>query len=345
MTIKIRYDGYSSDLSHPGDRRRVGILTKDSDFEIVSPSASDYDVTLLSCNADFKKYLSTEFRKPILIDLIDGYLALRGKYLQDILRNIIRSASNKSRFSDFTYTNHLARSLRVSDGCIVPSPEIRDQAIPFSNSVDIILDNHMELQGVKYDDKSSGILWEGFGSNLKHLKECSPVLENLLEKYDMNLHVVTEKTFYKYGNRFIKVETSEFLKKIMPKAYKRVTFHNWSVENMKSVAQHCKFAIIPIDQNDVFARSKCENKLLAMWSLGLPTYTSETHAYERVLKSVGLEDCLIKRAKWKASLEGAITNKARLNQVRNIGMEFIAQNHLEDNLKEKWRSVFRRHLK
>jgi hypothetical protein len=60
---------------------------------------------------------------------------------------------------------------------------------------------------------------------------------------------------------------------------------------------------------------------------------------------VGLEDCLIKRAKWKATLEGAITDKARLNQVRNIGMEFIAQNHLEDNLKEKWRSVFRRHLK
>jgi hypothetical protein len=344
MTIRIRYHGYSEDLSHPGDRRRIGILQKDKNFEIVAPNTGKYDITLLSSNANFSRYITSESNSPVVIDLIDGYLAQKDKVLQDYARNFLRSFNGKSRYSDLKYSCHIKRYLSLADGCVVPSIEIKNQAIQFSKNIDIILDNHAELLPIRYNPKSSGILWEGFGSNLKHLRECSEDLAKILNEFDMTLYVVSEESFFRFGNKIGKKETSEYLKELFPSVHHRVKLQMWNVDNLRATAEECKLAIIPINAGDAFGRSKCENKLLAMWTLGLPTLTSDTPAYKRVMKEASQEDSSVTSRGWKSALTKALGNQEILVNMRRSGVNYVLENHQEGQLIQKWRAAITSYL-
>jgi hypothetical protein len=345
MTIKIRYHGYSEDLSHPGDRRRIGLIEKDPNFKLVPAEAKDFDITFLSSNANLSKYSSPKSSSPFVIDLIDGYLALEGKYIEDMARNVFRSLRGKSNFLDLTYSRHIARNLKKASGCVVPSQEIKNLALKYAPRADIILDNHAELNLIKYNPESRGILWEGFGSNLKHLKECSSDLSRVLIENDATLHLVTDEYFYLFGNNIRKVKTEDFVKSIFFETYNRIKLHRWSVENLESVASECKLAIIPINQDDEFGRSKCENKLLAMWTLGIPTLTSDTPAYKRVLKESNQEDSIVASGNWRVALAKAISGDQSLIEMRSKGIDYVKRNHQESQLLDKWRQTIYSYLK
>jgi hypothetical protein len=344
MTIRIRYHGYSEDLSHPGDRRRIGILQKDKDFEIVAPNTGKFDVTVLSSNANFSRYLPSESNAPVVIDLIDGYLAQKNNVMQDYARNFLRSFNGKSRYFDLKYSSHIKKNLSLAHGSVVPSIEIKNQAIKYSRNIDIILDNHSELLPIRYNPKASGILWEGFGSNLKHLQECSEDLTKILNEFDMRLYVLSEESFFRFGNKIGKIETSEYLKELFPSVYHKVKFQMWNVENLKAIAEDCKLAIIPINTGDTFGRSKCENKLLAMWTLGLPTLTSDTPAYQRVMKEASQENSSVSCGGWQSALAKVLGNEEILENMRSSGVNYVLENHQESQLIEKWRAAITSYL-
>lgn len=339
MKTKIRYLGYSSDLSHPADRRRIVTLTKDKNYELVDSTASNYDVTILTLNAQLDKFFTQNEKKPILIELVDGYLADKGRLVKGIVRNMLHNSFSFSSLRDITYTRYLQRILHKADGVIVSSEEIKSQVKRFNKNTFVILDNHSELKPIEYELKSTGILWEGFGSNLKHLLKISSELDEFLHCNEINLHLVTQKSFRKYANRFFKVNTFDLIEDCFPKSANRVFIHEWTIENLRKAAEECRIAIIPISQDDPFALSKCENKLLSMWTLGLPTITSFTPSYSRVMTLSGQPQSIVNEMDWGVRLRTLWENQELLVDMRNRGQRYVGQTHVEHILLDKWREV------
>jgi hypothetical protein len=119
-SIKVGYVPYSKDLQHPGDRRRIVIWAdaNEATLEIHEPLNSD--LLILSNGANFNYWIK-KFNKPIVLDLVDGYLGEKPGWPKDFLRNLIRSISGRSNFLDFTYTRALKKACRNSDAVIVAS--------------------------------------------------------------------------------------------------------------------------------------------------------------------------------------------------------------------------------
>jgi hypothetical protein len=341
MTIKIRYAGYSTDFSHPADRRRIGILLSDKNVEILPSRAQEFDLSILSSNSNYSKFFGQPRSKPIYIDLVDGYLAHGQNVFGDAARNLMRSAFGKSDFTSLKYTTHIKKALKKATGCIVPSEEIASQVAPFNKNIQIIADSHSEFKSIEYDDRSDGILWHGFGTNLKHLLEIAPQIDSFLELNNLRLKVVTQLNFYGFGNRFVRINSVESLVRSFPKSFKQIDFLPWSKENLIEAASKSRFAIIPIAENDAFAMAKSENKLLEMWTLGVPTITSRTHSYKRVFDSINQSENCIENSQWFNALSELGRDGVRLRYMRKIGMEYIRSCHTDEILISKWKEFLK----
>ena len=83
--LKIGYVPYSADLSHPGDRRRIGTWSKTrrNDLQLEDPTESD--LLVLSAAANFDFWINKS-KQPVILDLVDGYLGEEPLFIRDLLR-------------------------------------------------------------------------------------------------------------------------------------------------------------------------------------------------------------------------------------------------------------------
>jgi len=337
---RIRYVGHSPDLSHPADRRRIGLLADTEEFEIVSPTSINFDYTLLTPNANLTRYLKNKQGRPVYLDIVDGYLSTARNPLEDLARNILRSYQKKSSLGSITYTNHLKRSIREADGCVVASVEQLSSIRHLNQNISVISDCHMELSRIIYNPKMCGILWQGFGSNLKHLLHIAPELDLVIQKNDLSLFVMTERRYKKFGNLIYNQETMKLLRRKFPKSFERVEFVDWSIPNFTKTAEKSGLGIIPITPDDKFAQMKAENKLLELFSIGLPVLTSETPAYKRVFDEVGQGDNCVSEGKWGERIEAVMSDSGKRVKMQMAGSDYIRSFHQKKSKVEKWRRVF-----
>ena len=73
--LRIAYEPFSNDLSHPGDRRRVAFWAERRGHTLTTNLSEKADVIILSERADFGAFALKAPGTPIILDLIDGYLA------------------------------------------------------------------------------------------------------------------------------------------------------------------------------------------------------------------------------------------------------------------------------
>ena len=347
--MRIKYIGYSDDLSHPADRRRSAILMKSLDIEFVGNSEKSYDAIVLSGNANFYKNIRNESR-PIVIDLVDGYLNGETSLLKDISRNLLRSRYGKSEAKFLTYTRHIEYALSRADAVVVPSIELAKLIYPFCGNVFVIPDDHSELQHenpeevMQVQNNSRSFLWEGFGSNLKHLFSIAPQLDELLGNTQHELIIVSERFLYRWGNVLGKKDTLKQIETHFPLSFSKVRFMDWSLVNIKLAAKISKFAIIPISKNDLFASLKSENKLLSAWSMSLPVFVSPTDSYLRMLNLLELNGMAVSE-NWGSAVGTALEKGSDLIQVRARISEYIRLSHTQEELLGKWRYVLNSVLK
>jgi hypothetical protein len=130
----IGYVPYSADLSHPGDRRRIGTWSKacENELKLVDPTHSD--LLVLSAGANFNYWLKRS-KQPVILDLVDGYLGEEPIFIKDFGRNLIRSFKGKSSYSAITFTRALRDACRKADAVIVASSEQAKQVIHIKGKI------------------------------------------------------------------------------------------------------------------------------------------------------------------------------------------------------------------
>ena len=353
--IRVGYVPHSKNLLHPADRRRLVIWANEKQTELIIDNPLTSDVLVLSNAANFGYWLKRA-KQPIILDLVDGYLGENPSLWKDIARNIVRSLRGTSDIRWLTYTRHMRAACRKCAGIIVASPEQRDLLLPFNKNIYVILDDHSEIDAaitmnsflpVSFTEIQDipRIFWEGFGYTIKHFKFMAKELDNFLSEFKWGMYLVTVEEFPRWGGYIGKIRTRELIKKIFPLSWRQIEILPWSLENLAMYAEKSKFAIIPIDSNDGFAKLKSENKLLSMWTLGLPTLCTDIPSYLRVTTAAKQRGSSINHGDWYNSLLRFSDNLGHLQELKRQNLLYLTKNHGHSNLVAQWNYAIHSALK
>ena len=345
VSLRIGYVPLSEDLQHPGDRRRIQIWANSKNLVLQTQQPLDSDLLILSSGANFNYWIKRT-KKPVILDLVDGYLGEEPGWIKDVGRNIVRSINSKSNLLDITYTRAIKKGCAASTAVIVATPEQRESVLKYNKNVYVILDDHSELRRNADQEESNikkYIFWEGFGYTLKHFKTISIELDDFLSKNDYSLSLLTNVTFARWGGYLGRVNTAKLMRRWFPKSFRKIEIVPWTLKNVKSYASQSIFAIIPIDTKDKFANLKPENKLLGLWTLDLPVLFSDTLAYKRVAMKAGIDSACITSNNWAFALENYKTFLDGKNS--QLASKYLSNFHSKEVLIEKWDLVIKDALK
>ena len=339
--MRVGYVPYSKDLSHPADRRRLAFWAQQVGIELNVSSPLESDILILSNAANFG-YWIRRAKQPVIIDLVDGYLAEKSNFLQDILRNFSRSLAGQSGFHWVSYKFHIRVACQRSAAVIVASPEQRDLVLPFNSQTYVILDSHAEVSNFaqhnsgENTNNSQQLFWEGFGYTLKHFEVIAEELDQFLFDSGWGMYMVTQSEFPRWGGYIGKVHTQKEVRKLFPKSWHAIRIIPWSIENLRTYSELATIGLIPLNQSDLFANMKSENKLLSMWQLNLPVLFSPTPAYLRVASMANVEIGVVQLREWYKKLIYLSENPEVVDNLKLKGHHYVDKYHTTEVLIRSW---------
>lgn len=337
------YDSYSDDLSQIADRRRIGLWIGRKEYEIFDSNHDPIQVKIIRPLTD--PYLISGLPKEtrIVLDLVDGYLVENVSTIKDYLRYFLRTSKPKSLIHPKKFSESLKYICANADLIVVASDEQAEIAKKINSNIRVIRDSHEELGQPMYIERPPkreryNIFWEGLGFTLFHFKEVAPELTNFLISTNSLLHLVTNKSFPRYANRFGNVDSKNLIKKLFGPASSRVQIYEWNPEMVKKISKKCDFGVIPIRADDSFARLKPENKLLIYWRLGLPTLFSDTPAYVRVASKIGMDDYGVESGAWGRKLFEFSQKDFDATKMQEV-QRYLLEYHSEAIILEQWKQA------
>lgn len=343
----------SPDFKHPADRRRYimyfnryGIHYEVADF------ATSYDAVYISISADlnlwsgYRAAQAALGKSPrVVFDLSDSYMT--ADPVSDRLRAVYHYLSRRTQTLTLSYKETLRRMIAGSDVVLCGSEEQKATLAPLHQNVVVMRDyfgqdirarkNSLDLA----NKDELHLFWEGFShGNLSIFRKLRDILRGCTQRR-IHLHIVTDSTYCRLGTAHLCRPTYVVLEEVF--AGSGIDFHlyDWNAATFSSIAAACDIALIPIPDDDPVMRNKPENKLLLLWSIGLPTITSPTPSYTRVMNSVGADDLICTTSDdWRrALLSFADSPQRRIQHMHAAGA--YAQAHCsEDVLLEAWDRVF-----
>jgi hypothetical protein len=335
------------DFDHPADRRRYIFYfrRKGIDFETADPSRS-YDAVYISLTGDLNEWCRYKARHPqslVIFDLSDSYLMASA--LSDRLRAIFHYVSRRTRTLRWSYKRTLLDMMQASDVVLCGSEEQKELLAKLHPNVVVMRDFFgfdLNVKKESYRLSAPGtlnVLWEGFShGNIRAFEMLRDVLATI-DDFRVKLHVVTDSRYCRFGAKHLCKATYQVLHEVFRGS--RVGFHlyDWNALTFSAIATRCDMAVIPL-HDDPFAWSKPENKLLLLWSMGLPVVTSSTASYARVMKSVGADLACANLGEWRSKIQTLASSE----QLRVAHMQAAAR-YVDDHCSEAaitrtWDSVF-----
>ena len=342
MTLapKIGYVPLSGDFSQPGDYRRFVGYAKFRGIQIeIAKVDEKYDLVVLSQGADISTWCDYPNGK-VVYDFTDSYLSIPYSDMKGCLRGAAKFASRQHARLRFNYWETIRNMCHRSDAVVCTSEMQRSQILPYCNNTHIVLDMHDSLKAaVKSEYKASApykLVWEGLPTNISQLAVIGDVLCYLNERYQVELHLVTDLVGYRWLNKFWAESSTEAAKKI----FNRIIVHKWDKETCASIISQFDVAVIPIDLSDPMVTGKPENKLLLLWRMGMPVVTSATPAYVRTMREAGLSLFCKNSSEWVNEIEKLLLNEGCRRDTGRKGLDYVTKYHSKDKLIEKWDHIF-----
>ncbi|MBT5400020.1 glycosyltransferase [bacterium] len=340
--LKIGYVPLKSDLiTAPGDYRRFVNYAKirGIDYEVAALDRV-YDVVVITQGADIT--LWRDYKHGIIIyDLIDSYLSISRFNLKALLRGLAKYVAGRHIKLEFNYWNSIRKMCIRSDIVICSTKEQRDKILPYCSKVPIILDYHDEVvknpkKNYRLNDKVK-LVWEGMPSNLYQLKLIKKPLLKLSQKYNIELHIVTSHTYYKFLGKYGLTQTQKEVDKI----FNNTIVHEWTKETISDVVRQCDIAIIPIDSNYFLTKFKPENKILFFWKMGVPVVASNIPSYARTMNNANLDFICKDEISWEKKIESLILSCSMRHSAAIAGKEYAEKIFSTGQITKKWDDVFK----
>ena len=339
--MRVGYVPYSSDLTQPGDRRRFPYYAQKRgiEFELADPDAH-YDVVVVTPRADLRRWAAYQpGASKLVFDIVDSYLDIPRTNLKAMLRGPAKFAAGESTTPLFSWRRAVERILDRADATTCATPEQAQSISRFCANVHPVLDFQTRLIAeVKRDYGAAEpfkLVWEGLGENVRWFSEIKRPLAELARRRRLQLNLVTAVRFKQLSQRFWTRDTI----KIARGFFDHVEIHPWTEAGLAAVATRCDAALIPLPLERPFERGKPESKLVSFWRMGLPTITSATPAYKRVMDAAGQDLYCSSEADWHSTLERLIENEDARRHAGRSGREFADAEYSDERLLAKWDRV------
>jgi glycosyltransferase involved in cell wall biosynthesis len=342
----------SPDCKHPADRRKfVPYFAKRKISYETADFTKFYEAVYVSLSADLNKWCEYKALKTnkensprVIFDLSDSYMSA-GPMI-DRLRSIFHLISGHTSRLSFSYKETLKKMIGSSDVVLCGSMEQKELLGCLHENVVIIRDyfgEDIRTRKTSYKLANEGelhILWEGLShGNIEIFRLLRSLLENLQDR-KVHLHIVTDPIYCSIGAKYICKPTFSVLAEVFKES--DITFHlyAWNAVTFSSIAAACDFALIPIPEDPVMW-AKPENKLLLLWSIGVPVITSRTPSYARVMKAIGAEGqaCVTPEDWRRAVLNLVSSDKWRTENMRSANT-YLANHINDESFFNTWDSVF-----
>ena len=216
--------------------------------------------------------------------------------------------------------------------------------LKFNKNVQVILDKKDEnIKTTKklYNRKSKyfDIVWEGLPQNAKLIKFVKNAFINLSNTHNIRLNIVTDKRYYLILNKFLIKDTRKEIESIFKNTNIKIRFIEWKYSDYYKKIIKCDLALIPVNLNDKFLSGKPQNKLLLFWRLGVPTITSGTVEYKKIMKNAGLKDYAETEQQWYEKLNTLIQDQSLREKNAMRGLNYVKKNINNNILNKKWNNV------
>lgn len=339
--LKIGYVPYLPDLSQPGDRRRFPLFAKRNgfDFEVANENR-EYDIVLLTAPGNLSKWLGYKKDHPktvFLFEMVDS-LILDSDLFNTLFKGIGRLILKKEDSLYINYKKLLVKWLRIADVVICSNDKLREAIEKHNKNVFVSLDYMRNEVKVKKSEFKIGkklqLVWEGQGNVIVHFQAFKKVLSALNEFCE--LHIITDQTFSTDGE-VTRKDTRKFISGLPIQTY----FHKWEMSNKYDTLVKFDCGFIPINPKNKFGWYKPANKLLSFWFAGLPTFTSATPAYRKIMDEAGLKYYCENDEEWVGELKSffQMTQEER-RAISDKFYNFAVQNYSSEYCDSKWKEIF-----
>lgn len=341
---RIGYDGYTSDYSGPGDRRRFGAYARQRGLSYERPGLDgDHDIVIITQNSDLTGWAARKRREGdrfrLVLDLVDGYFEQK-RLDERILKGIGRYVEGRDSILSADFRETLKTICRAADGIWCSTPEQRDTIRRYNDNVEISFDwIDDELVPPKEDYSRAGrlkLVWEGQAGTLRSMKTIIAPLNAVSDLIE--LHVVTDPATPRWYGRLGTLTPQQMLKGL------RCPVHHvvWQRSDFAAQIRAADVALIPIDLANTLFAAKPENKLVLLWKLGMPVLAGATDAYRRAMAAAGLDLICESTADWTDRIRTLAAAPAeRLREIGEQGRDYAARTYGLEAFQAPFDALFR----
>jgi glycosyltransferase involved in cell wall biosynthesis len=339
--MRIGYVPYSRDLDQPADRRRFPYYAERRGIAYeLADEDGDYDVVVVTPRSNLAYW--TAYRPgsaKLVFDIVDSYLEIPRTNVKAALRGSAKFFAGEASTPFFSYRAAVERILRRASAVTCATPEQAAVIGRYCRNVHPILDFHTRMiTAVKKDyaaHEPFALVWEGLGENVRWFSEIKEPLAQLANSHPVVLHLVTALRFKQISQRFWTRETA----RIATRFFEHVEVHQWTEESVARVATACDVAVIPLPLGRPLERAKPESKLISFWRMGLPTVTSATPAYMRVMAAAGQELACATPDAWTRQLTLLASDEGARARAGLDGRSYAEREYAEERLLAAWDDV------
>ena len=333
----------SSGMDRPGDRRRFAGYATSRGLAIRKVSDwSTSELVVLTTECDLIRWVRAPDSVRIILDLPDAVLA-EPKSPRTWARGFVKWAAGPLSRPVIDHARALRELMQRADAVVCSTESMAGMLGAMGSNVHLILDLVGEVPlGIVDRGPCSDridIFWEGLYPTLGAVEQVLPALRDLARRRDVCLQLVTDRMAPRFMNRFFVRD----VEKMVARWGVSVEVHDWSLENLASVASHCALGIIPVDLKNPYTVGKPENRLRIYWRLGLPVLASDTPAHRRAMSVAGITDEVLCRAgaDWSRCLNRYVSDeKVRLLHA-SAGREAVLNQYSDEVMLDRWDEVLK----
>lgn len=342
--LRIGYVPYSSKLTHPGDRRRLVYWARKRGHELILDSEIRCDVIFKTVRADLNFSRISQNKTPFILDLVDGYLGSESNW-RDWLRGAGKVVTGQMSGPIKPFSEIIKIACNMADAVVCETPEQVDVIKPFCENVHPILDFHEEFPFLPFKSdpaniKSKSLIWEGLPYTAKGLLQLNNFFSSKNRIEDISLEMVTDLNYPTFLGKYIPRRTSTIVKDIKDELGSNFQLTKWSLKSVVEASQRAEVAVLPLDPKGFLNPLKAENRLLIMWRLGLPTLTSPSNAYCRVMSQTGIHGICDSEIKWTEKLNFLLESKEIQANMVSAGQQYVRDTHSEELVLRAWDQLF-----